>query len=99
MRNELIQYIENTLSDYLNEFGEEKYLEFVNSNALLKEYVEISSKIDNNYYPSDYLSSISDDNLQEIVDYLKDMINWSCLFIWINNFTNHYDVVGLFIKY
>ena len=74
MRNDNINYIEDVLSDYMNKYGTEKYLELVNSNDLLKKYVDLISKIDNDDYPRSYMNIISDNDLKTIIEYLKNTI-------------------------
>ncbi len=74
MRNDNINYIEDVLSDYMNNNGVDKYLELVNSNDLLKKYVDLISKIDNDDYPRSYMNIISDNDLVTIIDYLKNTI-------------------------
>lgn len=74
MRNDNINYIEDVLSDYMNKYGVDKYLELVNSNDLLKKYVDLISKIDNDDYPRSYMNIISDKDLVTIIEYLKNTI-------------------------
>jgi hypothetical protein len=74
MRNDNINYIEDVLSDYMNKYGIDKYLELVNSNDLLKKYVDLISKIDNDDYPRSYMNIISDKDLVTIIEYLKNTI-------------------------
>ena len=74
MRNDNINYIEDVLSDYMNKYGVDKYLELINSNDLLKKYVDLISKIDNDDYPRSYMNIISDKDLVTIIEYLKNTI-------------------------
>ena len=74
MRNDNINYIEDVLSDYMNKYGTQKYLELINSNNLLKKYVDLISKIDNDDYPRSYMNIISDKDLVTIIEYLKNTI-------------------------
>jgi hypothetical protein len=74
MRNDNINYIEDVLSDYMNNNGVDKYLELVNSNDLLKKYVDLISKIDNDDYPRSYMNIISDNDLVTLIEYLKNTI-------------------------
>lgn len=72
MRNEKFLLIEKQLSDLLQKMDNKSYLNLIFSNTVLKKYDDIISKIDNGDYPENYRDQITDDDLDSIINYLKE---------------------------
>ncbi len=72
MRDKKIKEIEDILSKALPLLSESDYLNLIDSNDNLRLYDEISGKVENNEYPENYLNRISDDDLDKIINYLKE---------------------------
>lgn len=70
MRTEKIVKIEELLSDLLTKLGNDEYLNLLKSNENLKLYDKVLARIDNGDYPNDYLNMITDDMLDDILNYL-----------------------------
>ena len=70
MRTEKIVKIEEILSDLLSKLGNDEYLNLLKSNENLKLYDKVLARIDNGDYPNDYLNMITDDMLDDILNYL-----------------------------
>lgn len=71
MRTEKIVKIEEILSDLLSKLGNDEYLNLLKSNENLKLYDKVLARIDNGDYPNDYLNMITDDMLDDILNYLN----------------------------
>ena len=71
-RNEKFLFIENHLSSLLHKMDNNSYLALINDNEVLQKYDNIIGKIDNGDYPENYRDQITDDDLDIIINYLKE---------------------------
>lgn len=71
-RKEKFLFIENHLSSLLHKLDNKSYLNMINSNENLNKYDNIIGKIDNGDYPENYRDQITDDDLDTIINYLKE---------------------------
>lgn len=71
-RKEKFLFIENHLSSLLHKLDNKSYLNMINSNETLNKYDNIIGKIDNGDYPESYRDQITDDDLDTIINYLKE---------------------------
>ncbi len=71
-RKEKFLFIENHLSSLLHKLDNKSYLNMINSNETLNKYDNIIGKIDNGDYPENYRDQITDDDLDTIINYLKE---------------------------
>lgn len=71
-RNEKFLFIENYLSSLLYKIDNSSYLALINDNEVLQKYDNIIGKIDNGDYPENYRNQITDDELDIIINYLKE---------------------------
>ena len=71
-RKEKFLFIENHLSSLLHKLDNKSYLNIINSNETLNKYDNIIGKIDNGDYPENYRDQITDDDLDTIINYLKE---------------------------
>ena len=55
----------------MSKFGNDEYLNLLKSNENLKLYDKVLARIDNGDYPNDYLNMITDDMLDDILNYLN----------------------------
>ena len=71
-RKEKFLFIENHLSSLLHKLDNKSYLNMINSNETLNKYDNIIGKIDNGDYPENYRDQLTDDDLDTIINYLKE---------------------------
>lgn len=71
-RNEKFIFIENYLSSLLHKIDNSSYLALINDNEILQKYDNIIGKIDNGDYPENYMDQITDNDLDIIINYLKE---------------------------
>lgn len=71
MKTEKILKIEEILSDLLSKLGNDEYLNLLKSNENLTLYDKVLARIDNGDYPNDYLNMITEDMLDDILNYLN----------------------------
>mgnify|MGYP004528548251 FL=1 len=71
-RKEKFLFIESHLSSLLHKLDNKSYLNMINSNETLNKYDNIIGKIDNGDYPENYRDQITDDDLDTIINYLKE---------------------------
>ena len=71
-RKEKFLFIENHLSSLLHKLDNKSYLNMINSNETLNKYDNIIGKIDNGDYPENYRDQITDDDLDTIINDLKE---------------------------
>ena len=73
MRDEKFKNIEDKLSKLLLKLEDKEYIELIMANESLKKYDNILGKIDNGDYPRDYINQITDNELNEILEYLNNI--------------------------
>ena len=73
MRDEKFKNIEDKLSKLLLKLEDKEYIELIMANESLKKYDNILDKIDNGDYPRDYINQITDNELNEILEYLNNI--------------------------
>lgn len=71
-RKEKFLFIESHLSSLLHKLDNKSYLNMINSNETLNKYDNIIGKIDNGDYPENYRDQLTDDDLDTIINYLKE---------------------------
>ncbi len=75
MRNKKFEEIEDLLSALLSVLTEREYEKLIQENGALKKYDFILAKIENEDFPDAKNNLITNQELDEIISYLKKMAN------------------------
>lgn len=74
MRETKLDLIEEFLCKTLPFLSEDEYLALIKGNDLLVLYDQIAAKIDDGEVPSSYMNRLSDEDLDVVLEYLKEVL-------------------------